>query len=69
MALKVTAPVVEEPGAKPGHVPQQRRRKVEHIERRNFIQGVGLAAGAAAAATLVEAPLWRKPQLQLEPGS
>src|SRR5882757_6097669 len=26
------------------------------IERRNFIQGVGLAAGAAAAATLVESP-------------
>ena len=26
------------------------------IERRNFIQGVGLAAGAAAAATLVERP-------------
>jgi Fe-Mn family superoxide dismutase len=29
---------------------------VNGIERRNFIQGVGLAAGAAAAATLVESP-------------
>jgi phosphodiesterase/alkaline phosphatase D-like protein len=29
---------------------------VNRIERRNFIQGVGLAAGAAAAATLVESP-------------
>ena len=26
------------------------------IERRSFIQGVGLAAGAAAAATLAEGP-------------
>src|SRR5258708_12984479 len=33
-----------------------RRRKMKPIERRNFIQGVGLAAGAAAAATLVESP-------------
>jgi Fe-Mn family superoxide dismutase len=29
---------------------------VNRIERRNFIQGVGFAAGAAAAATLVERP-------------
>ena len=29
---------------------------MNRIERRNFIQGVGLAAGAAAAATLVESP-------------
>jgi Fe-Mn family superoxide dismutase len=29
---------------------------VNHIERRNFIQGVGLVAGAAAAATLIESP-------------
>src|SRR5258708_13497325 len=33
-----------------------RRGKVNHIERRNFLQGVGLAAGAAAAATLIESP-------------
>src|SRR5258705_5304274 len=33
-----------------------RRRKMKPIERRNFIQGVGLTAGAAAAATLVESP-------------
>jgi hypothetical protein len=43
-------------GAKPGYVPNKRRRKMNRIERRNFIQGVGLAAGAAAAATLVEKP-------------
>ena len=29
---------------------------MNRIERRNFIQGVGLAAGAAAAATFVESP-------------
>ena len=29
---------------------------MKRIERRNFIQGVGLAAGAAAAATFVESP-------------
>ncbi len=29
---------------------------MNRIERRNFIQGVGLAAGAAAAAPLIESP-------------
>ena len=33
-----------------------KEKKVNRIERRNFIQGLGLAAGTAAAATLVEGP-------------
>jgi hypothetical protein len=33
-----------------------RRGKVNRIERRNFIHGVGLAGGAAAAATRIESP-------------
>jgi Fe-Mn family superoxide dismutase len=41
-------------GAKPGHVPHKGEENVNRIERRNFIQGLGLAAGAAA--TLVERP-------------
>src|SRR5258706_15807975 len=50
------APAVEKAGGKTGPWAQQRRRKMKPIERRNFIQGVGLAAGAAAATTLVESP-------------
>src|SRR6267154_2626828 len=50
------APAVEKAGGKTGPWAQQRRRKMKPIERRNFIQGVGLAAGAAAAATIVERP-------------
>src|SRR5258705_1657381 len=49
-------PLLEKAGRKTGPWAQQRRRKMKPIERRNFIQGVGLTAGAAAAATLVESP-------------
>src|SRR6476661_4572899 len=55
-SISRSAPAVEKAGTKTGPWAQQRRRKMKPIERRNFIQGVGLAAGAAAAATLVESP-------------
>src|SRR5258706_9105840 len=45
------APAVEKAGGKTGPWAQQRRRKMKPIERRNFIQGVGLTAGAPAAPT------------------
>src|SRR3954463_8386260 len=36
--------------------PQRRSSMTDEIERRDFIQGVGLVAGVAAAATLIERP-------------
>src|SRR5258706_15937082 len=42
------APAVEKAGGKTGPWAQQRRRKMKPIERRNFIQGVGLTAGGRA---------------------
>src|SRR5258708_38457792 len=55
-SIAASAPAVKKAGRKTGQWAKQRRRKMKPIERRNFIQGVGLAAGAAAAATLVESP-------------